>query len=128
MVRVARFSGDQLRANSMRQRSPTEQIGRYRAARTNEGRGGSVNVALWLVGVALGLVFLAAGAMKLRKTKAQLLEMDPKNMGWTEDFTDVQIRVHGQYYANENVGLTIDYTDGQDTFGDVIAFGARWNF
>ena len=43
-----------------------------------------MNVFLWIVAGQLALVFLAAGAMKLLRTKENLAE---NGMGWTVDFS-----------------------------------------
>jgi DoxX-like family len=50
-----------------------------------------MNVALWVVSIAMGLAFAAAGAMKLLVCKERLL----RGAAWVEDFSSGAIRFVG---------------------------------
>ena len=50
-----------------------------------------MNVVVWVVTGLLAALFLMAGAMKLAKAKAQLLE-NP-SMGWVEDFSPAVLKL-----------------------------------
>lgn len=50
-----------------------------------------VEVALWIVQIALALVFLMAGGMKLARPKEDLMDQ----MAWVEDFSQGSVRAIG---------------------------------
>ena len=50
-----------------------------------------MNVALWIVSIAMGLEFAAAGAMKLVLSKKRL----ERGAGWIEDFSSGTVRFVG---------------------------------
>jgi DoxX-like family len=51
-----------------------------------------MNVALWVVSIAMGVAFAAVGAMKLLVSKKRLLR---RGAGWVEDFSSGAIRFVG---------------------------------
>ena len=63
-----------------------------------------MNIALWIVAGLLALAFLAAGAMKLAKSRAQLAE---SGMAWTEDFSDSQVKLIGLVEVLGALGLIL---------------------
>ncbi|MGW0708329.1 DoxX family protein [Streptomyces sp. NPDC002643] len=65
-----------------------------------------MNVALWVVAALLSLVFLGAGAMKLTKSKEQLLASGP-NMAWVEDFSPGVIKTIGAVEILGVIGLLL---------------------
>ena len=65
-----------------------------------------MNVTLWIVAALLSLVFLAAGAMKLTKSKEQLLASGP-TMAWAEDFSPGMIRMIGAFEVLGVIGLLL---------------------
>ena len=64
-----------------------------------------MNVALWIVAGLLAVAFLAAGSLKLVKTKEQLAE--EMDWGWVEDFTQQQIRAIGALEVLGAIGLVL---------------------
>jgi hypothetical protein len=65
-----------------------------------------MNVALWAVAALLALVFLGAGAMKLSKSKEQLLASGP-SMAWAEDFSPGLIKTIGLLEVLAAIGLIL---------------------
>ncbi|MEU1854422.1 DoxX family protein [Streptomyces sp. NPDC019990] len=65
-----------------------------------------MNVALWIVAGLLALVFLAAGFMKLTKSKEQLLASGP-TMAWAEDFSPGMIKIIGAVEVLGALGLLL---------------------
>jgi uncharacterized membrane protein YphA (DoxX/SURF4 family) len=63
-----------------------------------------VNVALWIVAGLLALAFLAAGTMKVARTKEQLAE---SGMGWVEDFSAGTVRLVGALEVLAAIGLIL---------------------
>jgi hypothetical protein len=50
----------------------------------------------------------------------------PTNVGKsTPDYTDIVLRVGGVYNFTDNLGLSIEYEDGDES---AATFGARWSF
>ena len=64
-----------------------------------------MNVALWIVAGLLTVAFLAAGSLKLVKSKEQLAE--EMEWGWVEDFTQQQIRAIGALEVLGAIGLVL---------------------
>lgn len=64
-----------------------------------------MNVALWIVAGLLAVAFLAAGSLKLVKSKEQLAE--EMDWGWVEDFTQQQIRAIGALEVLGAIGLVL---------------------
>jgi uncharacterized membrane protein YphA (DoxX/SURF4 family) len=62
-----------------------------------------MNVALWVVQVLLALVFLAAGGMKLARPRQALAGQ----MGWVQDFSDVQVKGIGTLEVLAAIGLVV---------------------
>ncbi|MFJ3799735.1 DoxX family protein [Streptomyces sp. NPDC090088] len=65
-----------------------------------------MNITLWVVAALLALAFLGAGAMKLTKSKEQLLASGP-TMAWAEDFSPGMIRTIGFVEVLGGVGLLL---------------------
>ena len=63
-----------------------------------------MNITLWIIAGLLALAFLAAGAMKLAKSRAQLAE---SGMAWTEDFSDTQVKLIGLVEVLGALGLIL---------------------
>jgi len=63
-----------------------------------------VIVAFWIVAGLTALVFLAAGAVKLTRPREALATMGLK---WTEDFTDLQVKLIGLAEVFGAVGLVL---------------------
>ena len=63
-----------------------------------------MNIVLWIIAGLLALAFLAAGAMKLAKSRAQLAE---SGMAWTEDFSDSQVKLIGLVEVLGALGLIL---------------------
>ena len=63
-----------------------------------------MNITLWIIAGLLALAFLAAGAMKLAKSRAQLAE---SGMAWTEDFSDSQVKLIGLVEVLGALGLIL---------------------
>jgi uncharacterized membrane protein YphA (DoxX/SURF4 family) len=63
-----------------------------------------VNVALWIIAGLLAAAFAGAGLMKLAQPKAKLAAA---GMGWTEDFTDGQVKGIGAVEVLGAVGLVL---------------------
>jgi uncharacterized membrane protein YfcA len=64
-----------------------------------------VNVVVWIVTGLLAGLFLMAGAMKLAKSKAQLL--DNPSMGWAEDFSPAVLKFIGLAEVAGAAGLVL---------------------
>jgi uncharacterized membrane protein YphA (DoxX/SURF4 family) len=64
-----------------------------------------VNVVVWIVTGLLAVLFLMAGAMKLAKSKAQLVE-NP-SMGWAEDFSPAVLKFIGLAEVAGAAGLVL---------------------
>jgi hypothetical protein len=64
-----------------------------------------VNVVVWIVTGLLAALFLMAGAMKLAKSKAQLL--DNPSMGWAEDFSPAVLKFIGLAEVAGAAGLIL---------------------
>ena len=64
-----------------------------------------MNVVVWVVTGLLAALFLMAGAMKLAKAKAQLLE-NP-SMGWVEDFSPAVLKLIGLAEVAGAAGLIL---------------------
>ncbi|MEW2165334.1 DoxX family protein [Streptomyces sp. NPDC007084] len=66
-----------------------------------------MNIAAWIVSVLVAVMFLGAGAMKLRKSKKQILE-DPK-MGWAQDFSEPMIKFIGFAEVAGAIGIVLPW-------------------
>ena len=62
-----------------------------------------MNTALWVLQVLLSLAFLAAGGLKATSTKAKLAATP--RMKWTNNFTELQIRLIGLAEVLGAIGL-----------------------
>ncbi len=69
-----------------------------------------MNIALWIVQGLLAFAFVAAGGMKLAKSREALLS-DPK-MGWAEDFPAGAIKLIGAAEIAGGVGLILPHASG----------------
>ena len=76
-----------------------------------------MNVFLWILQVILGLMFLAAGGMKVSRPKELLLEQQP----WVEDFSQEQVRIIGGLEILGAIGLIVPALTG---FGILVPFAA----
>ena len=74
-----------------------------------------MNVALWVVAALLALVFLGSGAMKLIKSKEQLLASGP-TMAWAEDFSPGLIKMIGFLEVLGGIGLLLPPAVDMATF------------
>jgi uncharacterized membrane protein len=63
-----------------------------------------VNTVLWIIAGLLAAAFAAAGLMKLTKTRAELAE---SGQGWTEDFSDTQVKTIGALELLAAIGLVL---------------------
>jgi uncharacterized membrane protein YphA (DoxX/SURF4 family) len=63
-----------------------------------------VNVALWIIAGLLAVAFLAAGAMKVVRTKEQLAEA---GMAWVEDFSAGTVKLIGALEILAALGLVL---------------------
>ncbi len=63
-----------------------------------------MNVTLWIIAGVLAAAFAAAGLMKLAQPKAKLAE---SGMGWTEDFSDGQVKGIGALEVLGAIGLIL---------------------
>lgn len=66
-----------------------------------------MNAALWTIQVVLGLVFLAAGAMKATKTPDELKASAGESMGWVDDVSAGQVRTIGILEVLGGLGLIL---------------------
>lgn len=62
-----------------------------------------MNVALWIVQSLVALAFLAAGGMKLARSKAQIAV----SMTWAKDFPEAQIKFLGLAEVLGAIGLIV---------------------
>ncbi len=62
-----------------------------------------MNVALWVVAGLLAAIFLLAGAMKMMKSKEDLLEQ----MGWVEEYDERTLKVIGFLEVLAAIGLIV---------------------
>ena len=69
-----------------------------------------MNTALWIVQGLLAFAFVAAGGMKLAKSREDLLS-DPK-MGWAEDFPAGAIKLIGVAELAGGLGLVLPQATG----------------
>lgn len=63
-----------------------------------------MNVVLWIIAAVLAVAFLASGAMKLMKSKEQLVEA---GQGWAEDFSPGLIKTIGALEILAAIGLVL---------------------
>lgn len=63
-----------------------------------------MNVVLWIIAALLALVFVASGAMKVLRPKAQLKE---SGLGWVDDFGDGTVKVIGLADVLGGLGLVL---------------------
>lgn len=68
-----------------------------------------MNILLWVVAGLLALAFLAAGAMKLTRPKAQLAE---SGLAWVEDFTPGAVKGIGAVEVLGALGLVLPAVTG----------------
>lgn len=66
-------------------------------------------IALWVVNIVLGLLFLAAGAMKAVRSKEALAA---NGMAWTEDFAAPSVRLIGIAEVVGALGLILPVVTG----------------
>lgn len=66
--------------------------------------GTEMNVVLWIVAAVLAAVFLAAGAMKLTRSKEKLAE---SGLAWTEDFSPATVKAIGAVELLAALGLVL---------------------
>ncbi len=63
-----------------------------------------MDTTLWIVAIVLAVAFLAAGTMKLTKSKPALAE---QGMGWVEDFSPTTIKLIAALEVLAAVGLVV---------------------
>jgi uncharacterized membrane protein YphA (DoxX/SURF4 family) len=66
----------------------------------------SMDVVLWITQGLLAAVYLAAGSMKLTRSREQLLQ---GNMGWVEDFSDPTVKTIGALELLGAIGLVVPW-------------------
>lgn len=71
-----------------------------------------MNVFLWILQVLLAGVFLMAGAMKLMKSRAEIVASQPDRMGWLDDVTDGTALLAGSAEVLGAVGLILPAITG----------------
>lgn len=71
-----------------------------------------MNIALWVLQVLLGLMFLMAGGMKASRTKQQLLESGGENMAWVESVSAGNVRIIGILEVLIAFGLILPHLTG----------------
>jgi uncharacterized membrane protein YphA (DoxX/SURF4 family) len=76
-----------------------------------------VNIVLWVLQVIVGLMFLAAGGMKVSRPKGVLQEQQP----WVEDFSQGTVRTIGWLEILGAIGLIIPALTG---FGVLVPLAA----
>jgi hypothetical protein len=76
-----------------------------------------VNFVLWILQVIVGLMFLAAGGMKVSRPKEVLLPQQP----WMEDFSQSTIRLIGWLEILGAIGLIVPAITG---FGVLVPLAA----
>ena len=67
-----------------------------------------MHLALWIVQTVLALLFLAAGAMKLTKSKEDLRA----DMAWVEDVSPAQVKAVGAVEVAAALGLVLPAATG----------------
>ena len=67
-----------------------------------------MNIALWIVQILLGVVFLMAGVMKSTQPKAKL----KANMSWVEDFAPNTVKLIGGLELLAGIGLVLPWLTG----------------
>lgn len=63
-----------------------------------------MDLALWILAGLLAITFVGTGALKLQKSKAELVEI---GMAWTDDFSQAQIRLIGVAEILGGIGLVL---------------------
>jgi uncharacterized membrane protein YphA (DoxX/SURF4 family) len=63
-----------------------------------------MNITLWIIAGVLAAGFAAAGAMKLAQPKAKLAA---SGMGWTEDYSEAQVKGIGAVEVLGAIGLIL---------------------
>lgn len=63
-----------------------------------------MNVVLWIIAALLALVFVASGAMKVLRTKAQLKE---SGLSWVDDYGDSTVKLIGAADIIGGLGLIL---------------------
>jgi hypothetical protein len=63
-----------------------------------------MNVVLWILAILLGGAFIAAGILKVLRTKEQLVA---SGLAWTEDFSANQVKAIGAIEALGGIGLIL---------------------
>lgn len=71
-----------------------------------------MNIVLWVLQILLGLMFLAAGAMKATQSKEQLVASGGERMAWTEDISASNIRLIGILELLGGLGLILPWLTG----------------
>jgi uncharacterized membrane protein YphA (DoxX/SURF4 family) len=67
-----------------------------------------MNIALWIVQVITGLLFVMAGGTKVMQPKEKLAT----SMGWVEDFSQTTVRVIGTLEILGGLGLIVPAATG----------------
>lgn len=62
-----------------------------------------MSILVWILQFMLACAFLAAGGMKLTRSREQLAE----RMGWVEDFSDTMVKVIGGLEVLAGIGLIV---------------------
>lgn len=63
-----------------------------------------METALWILAGLLAIAFVGTGALKLQKSKAELVEI---GMDWTDDFSQAQVRLIGVAEILGGIGLVL---------------------
>lgn len=70
-----------------------------------------MNIVLWILQILLGLLFLAAGAMKATQSKEKIMESGER-MAWVEDFSPTTIKIIGVLELLGGLGLILPQVTG----------------
>lgn len=71
-----------------------------------------MNIVLWVLQVALGLLFLMSGGMKASKSKAELKESGGENMAWVDSVSDSNLRMIGILEVLMGIGVILPHLTG----------------
>jgi hypothetical protein len=66
-----------------------------------------MNVLAWILGIALALVYLAAGGAKVTQSRDKLLAQP--NMAWVNDFSGSQVKMIGTLELLGAVGVVVPW-------------------
>ena len=68
-----------------------------------------MSIAMWIINIITALVFLAAGAMKIARPKAKIVE---SGMGWAADMSSGAVKAIGALEVIGAIGLILPIATG----------------